>query len=323
MIGIAAAAAAIVLAVKSQVPDRPSEAVAQTPSLLPDRGARTARSSSPSIRNPPTTKDAINTVAYKTKFAQSSNYWAFVQDVASAALAGDADAQYYTWKALSYCDEKNRLYFIRRGQRLSMENGLAWAVERQLPYDVAQAAYDRCHDFLDHSTATDEGSALQWLTSAAKAGQPAARSSLAAKIIEQDMQRGFEAASGVSDPKQRQVLDRSVPPRELLRQAVKSGDPEALFTVSEMIPILKPKNQGAQVDRFAWMLVACERGFDCSPRAEWVAVGCQTATCGSTSEPGDVVRILAGDEWSAVQNRAQEINESLDAGRWEDLGFDQ
>jgi len=319
-VGIAAVTAAIVLTSKPKIVGDFSSAQV-LPSLPKDEDGITA--DKPSVPSFTVDKTAAKGVDYKTKFFQSSSYWSFVQDALPDAVRGDADAQYFVSKAIDYCDGRNRLYFIRNGQRLSMEDGLAWAVKRRLPYDVAQEVYDRCHDFLEHPSGSDEESALRWLISAAKSGQPAAQSMLAAKILEQDMRRGFETASGDSGVSSGSSIDRSVPAHELLRQAVKSGDPEVLFTIGELMPALNPTAPDVQVDRFAWMLVACERGYDCSGGAEWVAVSCPSPTCGSISAKADVVQILSRDDWPAVQDRAREINASIDAGRWEDLGLGQ
>jgi hypothetical protein len=72
----------------------------------------------------------------------------------------------------------------------------------------------------------------------------------------------------------------------------------------------------------AWLLVACQRGYDCSSKSEWLMMSCTyTQQCASYANPTDFVRDAAGDDWPDVQQRAREIADSIDAGRWNELGL--
>ena len=49
-------------------------------------------------------------------------------------------------------------------------------------------------------------------------------------------------------------------------------------------------------------------------------VGCAPSRNSCEGSPGNLV-VVAGDEWPAVQQRAQEISAKLDAGQWDELGL--
>ena len=53
-------------------------------------------------------------------------------------------------------------------------------------------------------------------------------------------------------------------PVSLLREAVRSEDPEVLFMIGEAQSLLYPTHSNEEVERLAWWLVACERGLDCT-----------------------------------------------------------
>jgi len=254
--------------------------------------------------------------------SSAGDYQAFVKNALGAARAGDANAQFNVWKATNYCDENGRFYFIRGEQKLSREEGLAWAIRRNVPYTTAQRVYDRCHAFLESETPIDTAESIRWLNAAAEQGHPVAQSILAAKILEEKMLRGFEGTSGAESPRADvEKLDETRTPAELLQAAVRSREPEVLFRIGDMMTLLDPAAPDVSVQRLAWMAVACERGLDCSAQADWVAASCLTAECSSINSNTEVVRIIAGDLWSAVQQRARQLSEKLDAGRWEELGL--
>jgi hypothetical protein len=258
---------------------------------------------------------------YKSSFAESLNYWNFAHYALSAANAGNADAQFYLSKALDYCAQHNSLYFQRKGKPINLDEGLQYAVQRHLPIDIAQAVYDRCHEFVDHD-GSELGSAAEWLARATSAGQPLAQTVTASKILMQELQQDFTKAGGVANPNSETSIVNGDDPRELLRTAVQSKDPEVLFSIGEAQPLLDPTNTDKNTNRFAWMLVACQRGFDCSANAEWVKNSCANdPRCASANSPSDLVRTLAGDKWPEVEQRAHDLSVNLDQGQWSALGL--
>lgn len=258
---------------------------------------------------------------YRKLFADSHDYWALANSFLSAAKQGNADAQYYVSRAMEYCADANRVFFKHGNQSVDLDQALQNAVRLHRQADLVQLAYDRCHNFFDHDS-SELGSAAEWLAEATRAGQPLAQSVTALKLVSQGMLDKFASAGGVqttiSDPAR---VDAD--PNALLYAAVQSRDPEVLYNVGELYPPLNPDDPSGNVVRFAWILLACERGLDCSSNSDWVKGSCYDwdSLCNSVSGPTDVVRFLSGSQWSEVEQRAREIGNELDQGHWDKLGL--
>jgi hypothetical protein len=110
----------------------------------------------------------------------------------------------------------------------------------------------------------------------------------------------------------------AIDPRELLRAAVKSLDPQVLDTIGRVQLLLNLSNPDSNIEYFAWTYVACQRGLNCSPTSHW-AQDCPNNCNAST--PASVMMGWSGSDWPAVQQRADEINAKLDAGQWDELGL--
>lgn len=260
---------------------------------------------------------------YKQLLSQSHNYWDYAHEILAAAKSGDPDAQYYLSKVVMHCRAENKMYFQHRGVHLTLDEGLQYAVKRHLPMDVAQSVYDRCHQFQDENDAV-LGDPTDWLAKATASAQPLAEATTASRMFMGAQMRNFARAGGVENPSDSFDVksDPNIDPRGLLRAAAESKDPEVLFQIGELQPFLDPSQKNELVTRFAWWLVACERGLDCSTTAQWVRNGCSAdPVCLSSTSPQDLLRYLAGDNWADVQVKAESISAGLDAGNWDDLGL--
>lgn len=264
---------------------------------------------------------ASGTIDYKRRFAETHNYWEYAHSLLPAAKAGNPDAQFYLSRTLERCEEDNRMYFQRSGQKIGLDEGLQYAVKRHLSIEVAQSVYNKCHEFQDNDS-PELGNAVDWLAKATAAGQPLAQTTTASKLLNQEVQRNSARAGGVPNPNASSAIESDSDPRALLRSAVESKDPEVLFVIGEAQGELHPASTDLNATRFAWWLVACQRGFDCSENADWVKNSCgEDAVCRSASTSSDRLSRLAGDLWPDVQQRAQEINADLDADQWDKLGL--
>jgi hypothetical protein len=260
-------------------------------------------------------------VDFRKQFASSHDYLSYARQVLPAAKAGNRDAQFYLFRSIENCAEGNRLFFQRGGKTLSLDQGIQWAVQRSLSPDQVELIYERCHKFLEENT-NDLGSASDWLERATRAGQPLAETTTSAKLLLQSEQQNLQRAAGVTSPEAAGSVPNQSDPRALLRDAIESGDPEVIFSIGDLQTLINPSNPDAKLDRFAWMLVACQHGFDCSSDAEWVQRSCAgDPQCASANSPGELVRTLAGDSWPTVQEKAQDIAAKIDARRWDELGL--
>ena len=86
------------------------------------------------------------------------------------------------------------------------------------------------------------GSAGDWLAQATAAGQPLAQADTALKPFTQQVLQNIQAtrlAGAAPNPNAPATIDSQQSPRQLLRMAVESRDPEVLFTIGEAQGYLK------------------------------------------------------------------------------------
>lgn len=315
VLGIAAAVAAISLRYSS---DDPGLSVLST-SLPPATDGPAKPAKAPSVAANSTEGSHRGTNA---QFLSQSSMWDYYQAHLSAAEAGDAEAQLAVWKAGDYCRTKLRFYFTKAGRQLSFEEGVQYSMNRGYDYALFEHMYEQCREFSAHPEALDEANEIRRLNAAASAGQPVAQALLATKIFRDDLVKQNEKSSGINLGSGALKLDRSKSALELIKDAVKGGgDAEVFFVVFELLPVVAPKAGQDDVERFAWLQLACERGYGCDSQAEWVQVSCYVAECKSLTAKDEIVRVLAGDAYPIVQQRARELESAMAAGHWDDLGL--
>jgi hypothetical protein len=107
----------------------------------------------------------------------------------------------------------------------------------------------------------------------------------------------------------------------LLLAAVQTKDPEALFNIGQAQGYLNNFNGDAMKNELAWRLVACQRGLPCGSNSEFQRdVALNDSLLEELSGP-ELICTMAGKDCQDVERRAQEINEKLNAGAWDQLGL--
>src|SRR5664279_5335095 len=114
---------------------------------------------------------------FRKLFSVSRNHLVCTRQVLPAAQAGNADAQFYLYRVLDYCQHEYPMYFVRRSRQLTYDEAVQWAYQRHLSIQVAQAVNEKCAD-LKMSDMASFGSSDEWLMNAAKQKQPLAESSV-------------------------------------------------------------------------------------------------------------------------------------------------
>jgi hypothetical protein len=131
-------------------------------------------------------------------------------------------------------------------------------------------------------------------------------------------QEAVAAASGLGA----QAADKVANSRSMLLAAASSKDPEALWTIGEAQGTLNQSFDDKVKNQLAWRLVSCQRGFDCSPEADWIQLDCREDTYCTFGISGiDYIRDAAVANWPEIEQRAHDINAKLDAGQWNSLGL--
>ena len=162
------------------------------------------------------------------------------------------------------------------------------------------------------------GTREEWLAKATDAGVPAAQAATAESIIWDQISTGAPTSRPPPVPAQEQN------PRALLRAALRAGDPDAMTAMSVFGGMFVPNNSDEQTDRdrWAWRVLACHHGLDCSESATWYAMMCMTGGCQSHETVLDYLhRISAASNLGDIDKRAQELEATIDAEDWDDLGL--
>ena len=247
----------------------------------------------PSPDSPP----PVQVADYAAQLRAASDYLEFMNSLIAAARAGDHAAQFYIFRALDYCAVDYRFYVDRGSTRRTLDDALKWAA-MHWPYETetVRLVYARCHPFMK--------SAIE--------GEGPGPVGMAAKRQELD---------GVSAPGDGAAREKES--RRLASMAIRSRDPAVIWEIADS-PLNKSggDDEPDGINDQAWFLAACQRGFDCSPQSNAVRGFCRyDQGCQPYESVSDIFRRANGNEYPQIEDRARWINEKIDAGDWEALGF--
>ncbi|HEY0341848.1 MAG TPA: hypothetical protein VGC34_13655, partial [Steroidobacteraceae bacterium] len=113
--------------------------------------------------------------------------------------------------------------------------------------------------------------------------------------------------------------------RSLVRAAIESKDPEAIFEMGDLQGFLRqgvPQEKSTK-DAVTWRYVACLRGLDCGVDSEWHRQFCLWDSNCLPGESGvDYLRRTAPMlNVPDLEQRAFDLNAKIDAGAWDELGL--
>ncbi len=253
---------------------------------------------------------AVQRKGYAAQLRVASDYLEFARSLLSAARAGDHEAQFYIFRALDYCAVEYRFYVDRGRPRRSLEDALRWAATHwPYDYETVRLVYNRCHTLIESDT-KDFGERGEWLRRASDGDYPLAQ------VLVAKRQR-LEGVGTTGDDTARYEESR-----RLASLAIRSRDPAVIWEIADspFNGVAAESESGVAV--LAWFLAACQRGFDCSPRSDAVRVFCYyDLNCQPYESMVDIFRRVGGTDFPEAEARARRINEKIDAGDWEALGF--
>lgn len=260
----------------------------------------------------PVTNDAIPP-DYRTRLRDARDYWDLAESLYVNARQGDAAAQYWLSRTLAYCESLYDWYFIVhldggavRHRTLDEAQQLT-ATRPVFTSDDIRDIQKRCQR-LRSAEAPPFGNSREWLEAATTANYPMAQASAALGQALQGHQADAEAARGARDEARRLALE-----------ALRSRDPDVIAQMGDVAANLARDPAEARRQQWVWPLAACLRETDCGSMAEWRRLFCNIDTqCQPFETPVDVIRRQAGNDYDAVERRARELNEKLDAGTLEE-----
>jgi len=314
-------AAAVMFAVwwwarDGRAPAEPVRAPAAAQAAKPPVDSRVERPSTPartrSSATEPITSEPIPP-DYRTRLRDARDYWDLAESLYVNARQGDAAAQFWLSRALGYCESLYDWYFIVhlddgavRHRTLDEAQQLT-ATRPVFTADDIRDIQKRCQR-LRSADAPPFGSSREWLESAIAANYPMAQASAALGQALQGHQADAQAARGARDEARRLALE-----------ALRSRDPDVIAQMGDVAANLARDPAEARRQQWVWPLAACLRETDCGSMAEWRRLFCNIDTqCQPFETPVDVIRRQAGNDFDAVERRARELNEKLDAGTLEE-----
>jgi len=252
---------------------------------------------------------------YAARFRDAPDLLEFARSLLAAGRAGDHAAQFYIFRALEYCADEQQLYFRLRGINKSLDEALKFAATIGWPFDpeVVRRSWNRCHTIFE-AGANELGERRDWLRMSADGGYPLAQV-FAARYLLRDLPRDRTNAVNDTDANREQR-------RSLIAKAIRSRDPEVIWQVANTPLGVLDADGEVDMEYMAWSVAACQRGFDCSPQSDAVRWACMwDRACQPFESLTDVLRRARGEEFTEIEARARWINEKIDAGDWEVLGF--
>jgi hypothetical protein len=239
----------------------------------------------------------------KREFREAQDLWSFAEQLLERAKAGEANAQYHLFRALSYCDTLYPFYFGRKGKRRTLDEGLQLASMRYgLSSDEARDVYHRC-DRIEGAEAHPFGSANEWLEAAQRAGHALAMID-SAKLLATKA-----AVSG--------TIDAANSRKEAVRlamEALASREPEVIFKFGDLATLFFGDTERASEMQWVWRLAACDRGYDCTSSAEWLKFQCRfDYNCQPNDDGVEYIRRNNSQNFDSIQSKAKDLSASLDA----------
>jgi hypothetical protein len=295
---------------ESAHPAKTGESAPVNPGQAANADPSAAKQESSALRKQDTPSPNQN-ADFEAQFRGTSEMLEFARSLLGAARAGDHAAQFYIFRAFDYCADEQILYFRRRGVQVSLDDALKTAATSGWPFDteVVRRSYARCHTMIE-SGAIEIGERREWLRLASDGGYP-----LAQVVAARFLYRDLASADRDNDEKREQR-------RSLVAKAVRSREPAVIWEIGNTPLGVLPSNGEEDQEDKAWYLAACQRGLDCSPQSEGVRWLCMwDRACQPYESVHDIFRRAVGDELPDLESRARWINEKIDAGDWEALGF--
>lgn len=253
----------------------------------------------------------------RQRFRDAKDYAQLVMEIGPSAADGNVEAQYVTAEALRWCGQTLKLYFIRpTGQARTLDEVQARRAAK--PGGISQeelaTIYSRCQGFLnDPDLLKSTGSWNQWLDKAASADYPAAMAEKArldkASIYLSSVNQ-LPHDSSAADT-QDQAMDMAV---DMAMRAVQTGDPDAVFLMSDWV---RADNRSAQENATlisAWQILGCQKGYDCAPDSDWMRGLCDwDPQCADGQSYSDYFQRQLGTQYDEALRLAQSIDRAIAA----------
>lgn len=266
--------------------------------------------------------EAIGEIAsvrdWMRSYHESADDFLLARELAGAALLGDARAEYLLGQVLLRCEVYKRMlapYTVGTVSERIEAHVAASSGTLERSRMAFRRGAQRCDGifsddpFAEYDLPEEARDFRYWSKRAVESGDPLAVMERAGRLA--------VGRNGTDDAEQAQAF------REALlgdvRIAVSSGDPAALFTVGGLFShpsVVADPKQGA-----AWLVAACEMGYDCSNANPSWASGCiEDGTCAAgETRLTEMQRDFGAAKYAEIYAKAQDIQYKIRAGDWDGL----
>ncbi|HWW28828.1 MAG TPA: hypothetical protein VNY80_02350 [Steroidobacteraceae bacterium] len=247
------------------------------------------------------------------RFREAKDYAHFVAEIRPMATAGNTEAQYLTAKALKWCAQTMHLYFIRpNGEVHTLEEVQARFAARPVGISQQDLAmiYSRCQGFLESPELRKSTESWnEWLDKSADGAYPAAIAQRAANL---ELQLILE--SGSSLPHEDRGVGAEAQAKELALSAAESGDPDAIFLMSDWVRTGNRTDDETATLINAWRILACQKGYDCGPHSDWMISVCSwDPQCADGGTYVNYFQRQLGNQYYDALRLAKSIDEAITA----------
>jgi hypothetical protein len=247
---------------------------------------------------------------------ESADDFALAEELAAAALQGDARAHYVLGELLLRCEVSKRTLapyqdaaVADRMERYIADNAIALEHSRQaLRTEVSRCARLFSADpFAQFDLPAEARDFRYWAKRAVDLGDP---------IAVMDRTLRLAAGRGVSDDSEQELRQALLGD---VRVAVDSREPAALFMVGTLFS--QPAITTSSEVGLAWHVAACEAGYDCSNSNPDFGFGCiQAGTCVAGLTYTDIIqRDLGAAKFARIYADAQDIQYKISTNDWDGL----
>jgi hypothetical protein len=249
----------------------------------------------------------------RERFREAKDYAQLVKELGPSAGDGNPEAQYVIAQALRWCGRTLKLYFIRSNGHVRTLDEVQ-ARRAAQPAGISQnelaAIYTRCEGFLeDPDLLENAGSWDQWLDKAVSANYPAAMAEKA-RLLEADI----VLASASQLPHDAPAAGAEDQAKNLALLAVQSGDPDAIFSMSDWVRAGDRSPEENAIIISAWQILACQKGYDCGPSSDFLKARCDwDVQCAEGQSYIDYFRRQLGTQYDDALALSKTIDQAIAA----------
>lgn len=120
----------------------------------------------------------------------------------------------------------------------------------------------------------------------------------------------LESHSSLPHPEH--AVDAEAQARDSALISAQSGDPDAIFLMSDWVRAGQRRDQETAVLINAWKILACQNGYDCGPNSDWMLAACSwDPQCANDRTYTDYLQRQLGSQYDDAVRLAASIGQAI------------